>query len=388
MRETAVPADLLSETWTASSGEISVDLVEAGGLRSLGGYEWGRLQREAAEPNPFHSRSYLLSGLATIDRDKRVRALVFRDPAGALSGIVPFHRGRLGPVPVNWVCANLYQFSAAPLLRGSDLDPLLHGFLEKIAACGPLTRPWLFRNVRMDGPFVAALSSVAAEAGWLFRPVRTYQRPMLERSHADFETHARATLTRKRAKEIRRIQKRLEELGTLRFERVRDTACVPELIEVFLALEHAGWKGAAGTSFRSDPEHERFLVEALKPDSDSAVEIVIDVLTLNGRPIAILINLVVGRLTVTPKIAIDETFRKFGPGVLLEYFATRAFYQEGLWDRVDSAAMTEKSIVEDLWSVHYPIADMLLARNDFAGRAALSVLRTRRWAIDFLRSHF
>ena len=56
-------------------GMLELKLADADDLARICPEQWDALSDSALDPNPFYSRRYMAAGLATIDRDTRLRAL-------------------------------------------------------------------------------------------------------------------------------------------------------------------------------------------------------------------------------------------------------------------------------------------------------------------------
>src|SRR5690606_37401321 len=146
---------------------------------------------------------------------------------------------------------------------------------------------------------------LAATRGFAVMTVDPYRRALLRRLAGGFREHLDTVISKSRAREIRRQLRRLGERGTLELERSRDPDTVARRVEDILRMEHAGWKGAAGTSFLSDPLHAEFARRAYGGDGGFTS---VDSLLLDGQPIAISINIRTGDTIFTPKCAFDETY--------------------------------------------------------------------------------
>lgn len=93
-------------------------------------------------------------------------------------------------------------------------------------------------------------------------------------------------------------------------------AADPEALEKFYALEASGWKGAEGTAIKCDARTRQFY-DAVAQAAARDGYLSLDLLELNGRPIAghFAFNLR-GRYFLA-KAGYNEAFRRHGPGQLL-----------------------------------------------------------------------
>ena len=107
-----------------------------------------------------------------------------------------------------------------------------------------------------------------------------------------------------------------------------------EAIERFLALEAKGWKGARATALAADSRRGAFAREMLVNFS-RAGQLRIHELTLDGAAIAAGVELRAARRSFFWKIAYDETYAAYSPGVLLTRALTTRLAEEGAVDLVE-----------------------------------------------------
>ena len=177
----------------------------------------------------------------------------------------------------------------------------------------------------------------------------------------------------KRRKEWGRLERRLAERGRLETRVAADD----QAIERFLALEAKGWKGARATALAADSRRGAFAREMLMNFS-RAGQLQIHELTLDGAAIGAGVELRAARRSFFWKIAYDETYAAYSPGVLLTRALTAKLAEEGAVDLVDSCAQPGHPMIERLWADRLDFADLAVARADgpyFA--ASLAVERAR-----------
>lgn len=333
---------------------LVLEMLEGEAIADIDAAQWEALSAAAIEANPFYSHRYVTAGLKTIDRGSRLRALVIWTADRRLVGLLPFRLSRSLPrVAVG--ASNLYQMSGQPLLHRDFAREAIGAWREAISA-GSIPRRWRFPHLRLDSAF-ARLCEERGDVQFLEAiALTTYSRARLTRLPNGFEGHVQNVISRRRAKGIQRTLRRLEEQGEVRFERASEPGLVRQRVEEFLAMEHAGWKGEAGTSFLSEPEHAQFLRDVVADNATVST----DSLLLDGRAIAVNINLLEGDMAFTPKCAFDERFRKFSPGLALEYLVIEAFYT---WDGVscmDATTTADGHLIQGLWNEAVPMGTMLV----------------------------
>ncbi len=128
-------------------------------------------------------------------------------------------------------------------------------------------------------------------------------------------------------RELQRRLRKLKEQGTIALERV-DRADRDALDE-FYSLEGSGWKGEEGSAINSHQETKQFYDEV----AESAARFgyfSLYRLRLNERLVAAHLGLSYRGRYFSPKIAFDESFRKFGPGHLIVHYILRDCRERGL----------------------------------------------------------
>lgn len=337
-----------------AESDLVVEVVRAEALFDLPAAHWDDLTAHALDPNPFYARPYLLAGLETLDRDTRLRALLVRTAAGQLVGLFPFRLGRLPPrVAVGAV--NIYQMCGHPLIHRQFATQVTAHWFAAMRQ-GTIPRRWRFPHVDLESGFALLCGDYLQAANYDLTPLSSYPRPRLRRLPGGFEVHANTVLAKGRLKELQRTLRRLREAGEVQLERVERPEAVRQRIEDFLAIEHAGWKGEAGTSFLAHPEHARFLRAAVADNAGVSI----DSLLLDGRPIALSINLQAGALMFTPKCAYDEAYRRFSPGLILEYLVIERFYASTDPEEMDAATTVGGHLVQGLWNEQRTIGMVLV----------------------------
>jgi len=134
-----------------------------------------------------------------------------------------------------------------------------------------------------------------------------------------------------------------------------------------------GWKGRAGSAADLDDAARTFIATAvigLAQESKARVEL----LTLDGTAIAAAIVLFSGTRAWFWKIAYDEGYARFSPGVQLALALTRSLGTEARLDLVDSCAVAGHSMIDPLWKGRLALADWLVALPGAAGRFDLQAV--------------
>lgn len=359
-------------TQTGSGWTTSV--LDADGLKKLSPAAWDELARRSLIANPFYERPYLLAGIGTVDR-RPVKALSVRCSSGRLVGLFPFEDLLTAPCKLRRSARNLYQFNGTPLVERDAAPFVVRSFLSWLAGAGR-SGLWLIPNIDFGTPLVRLIEEEAARLSLATSRERAYQRALLTPVAGGLEAHLASVLSKSRLKDLKRNLRRLGEQGSVTFERADTPAKLKERLEQFLELEASGWKGRAGTAFLSDERHADFARRAFCGMGQNAGRLVIDSLLLDGRPLAISLNIVGGDGTAfTPKCAYDESWRSFSPGLLLEYFVIQAFYERQTFSKMDSATTVGGHVIAGLWNDKAEMGDLIIRSRSIGGGALEGMLR-------------
>jgi CelD/BcsL family acetyltransferase involved in cellulose biosynthesis len=351
--------------------KLIIEVLNEQGLRNIEAEQWDELSRNSLDNNPFYGRSFILAGLNTIDRASGLRAVIIRSSdKSQLLGMFPFRLRRF-PLMRAVAATNLYQFCSQPLIHRDYSDAVIAAWTDALET-KQFPHRWSFPHLDLTSRFAQRLSHLAMNKSLRCLPLANYSRARLTRSSRNFAEHLSSTVSKSRVKDIQRSLRRLEELGEVRFERATDPALVTQRIEQFLAVEHAGWKGTAGTSFQSNAEHARFAREAF---SHNGGQTCVDSLLLDGSPIALSVNLRSGETIFTPKCAYDESYRKYSPGLVLEYLIVEAFYASDDCTDMDSSTTVDGHVIQSLWNADAPMGTLVVGPQNW-GTNCIAQLHT------------
>ncbi len=310
--------------------------------------EWERLARYASEPNPFGEGWFVRASLSACRPGAAVRIVGYYDN-GRLRGIVPVEFSRLyydRTIPHLRVWQHDNAFCGAPLVAAGYECRFWEAFLNWAGAATTGQCFVHIARISAEGPLIAALHSVVSGRNTPAAIVRREERAMLQ-SGCDARTYFERAMSGKKRKELRRQYRRLSELGNVRFVKQRDGSELPRWTEQFLQLEQAGWKGRNGGALACDPATERLFCEMLRRAADAArLERLL--LSLDGRPIAMLVNFLTPPGSYSYKTTFDENFAQYSPGVLLQRENLDILDDPAIsW--MDSCAAPDHPMIERIW---------------------------------------
>lgn len=345
--------------------------------------DWADLAADAVEPNPFFSSALLAPALDAFG-DPGVSTAVICDAAGRLLALAPIEPARgYARLPVRYAATWLHPhcFFGAPLIRRGSEREALAALFDLADRQGAFLR---LRHLDAGGSVYKAALEAAAATGRLAAPSAAYERALLQ---APFTTEAylERSLRRKKRKELRRLKARLSDEGEFRFEALADGAALDGWTEDFLGLEAGGWKGRARTALASASAGRAFFEQAAAGARDAGI-LQFFRLTLSGKPIAMIVNFVERGEAYSFKIAYDEAYARYSPGVMIEIEMMRALEKEPGFAFIDSCAAPDHPMINSLWRERRKIAALNVSRRDAPSKALFRLLMGLERAGERLRA--
>lgn len=342
------------------------------------GAAWDACVAEAAEVNPFAERWFVMASARHLNDPARLRAVAaFR--GDVLVGLLPILRTpryyRL-PVPTlhNWVHAN--AFLGMPLLHRDHATEAWAAMLATLDHAPGMPPLLHLSAIVQDGVTHRALLAVAD------RPVATvlrHERAMLESKMAPVDYYE-STVRKKKRKELKRLATRLAELGPVATRRFGTSDDLAEWGDAFLSLEASGWKGRQGSALASTPASRTFFAEMLA-GARAAGRLEMLRMTVGDRTIAMLVNFLSPPGAMSYKIAYDEDYARFSPGVLIQIENYDVLARPEI-DWMDSCAAANHPMIDSLWAERRGIVRLTLPLGGMRGRIAFAATRAveRSWA--------
>jgi hypothetical protein len=267
-----------------------------------------------------------------------------------------------------------------PLVRDGYLDLVMRTTFDWIAGGGAPSGVVNLQELRGDGAVHAAILDELNRRGWTHVADRRTTRAFFAPA-ADAETYLGQALAGKRRKELRRLRDRLAEQGALTTEILPPDAPSPTVdrwSEDFLALEAAGWKGRDGDALVNRPGGRAFFLEAMR-EAHARGLLEMLALRLDGRTIALKCNLLAAGGSFAFKIAYDEAFARFSPGVLLELENVRRRHERDDRRWMDSCAHHARFMINHLWTARRPVEWLAFATGRRAPGLLVSLLPALSW---------
>jgi hypothetical protein len=342
---------------------------------------WECLAEAAIEPNVFYEPWQLLPALDAFGADKRSIFLFIhhcdrRMGAPFLIGFFPLQRVRdYRSWPANILAA--WQHSYCVLNT-----PLLHRDFAKEAwlaafrwtSTHPTGAALLeFPLMLAEGPSYVATREAIRELGCSTYLVERFSRALLRPSDTNGDDYIRAALSGGVIKELRRQRRRLKDLGSFEFRALESGDDLTRWIDQFITLEAAGWKGAEGTAIACRVSETAYFRSIVR-DAHVRGRLHMVGLFINDRPVAMKCDFLAGDGAFSLKIAYDETYSKFSPGVLLELDNIGDIHRRSAIRWMDSCAVPQHAMIDRLWRERRNIEHVLIAPGGMSGKILTMLL--------------
>jgi CelD/BcsL family acetyltransferase involved in cellulose biosynthesis len=335
--------------------------------------EWQELGARAAEPNPFYEPWMLLPALRAFGAGKQIRVLLALAPHPSptnkggwlLCGVFPVEiaagRAQLWKHPYCYLCT--------PLLRPGYGREAVTAFFDWLERHARLVR---LEDVPGDGPFRLLLVEELYRRRWAYAVSAWYTRALFKPASNGQEFLERS-LNGKRRKELRRQRSRLAEQGRLELAELRAGEDCSPWVEELLHLETNGWKGRKKGAAVREATHRAYLAEMAKQAHERG-RVMMMGLRLDGRPIALKYNLLAGEGSFAFKIAYDETFARFSPGVLLELHNVERLHERRDIQWMDSCAAPNRFMINHLWPDRREMQTLFFATGGLLASVAVALV--------------
>jgi len=281
------------------------------------------------------------------------------------------------PVPVLTLWKHIHCFLCTPLMRPGYAMQSLTAVLEWARTDPRGAAIVQLPQVAGDGPFATALAGLLHERKRPAFIFGTYDRALFV-PRKDADQYLLDSLSRKSRKQLRRLARRISEIGSVEFTELDSTGDLDAWVADFLRLEASGWKGRADSALACHESERRFFTKMTR-EAFRRGRLMMLAMHLNGRPVAMKCNLLAGQASFAFKIAFDEAFARFSPGVLLEVENIRRLHSSPGLQWMDSCAVSDNSMANRLWIDRRAIQTCAIASGRPLGDFFVSAMPLLRW---------
>ena len=361
-------------TVAESNNRITVSVLKSqGSVRRLE-EQWLDLASQAIEPNVFYESFHLVPALERLAGGCEIDIVcVFLNTGGnqkKLIGLLPIEHLRSVrglPIKAVRVWAHSYFCLSTPLIHEEWPREAWGAILDWSRGVGAAVIE--FPVLLAEGDSYKSMIDVLRDRTLLSFPIDHFTRAFL----SDGARVGVPGISASTRNQLARKRRRLEEMGQLEFRALQGDDDIDAWIEDFLRLEAGGWKGEEGTAIlcrQEDAEYFRRICRA----SFALGRLHMPCLMLDGKAIAMQCNFLTQGGAFSWKVAYDESFSKFSPGMLLDLESV-AHFPNTSW--MDSCA-APKSYCDSLWGGRRSIQHLLVATGARRGALAIGVLSLLR----------
>jgi hypothetical protein len=365
---------------------------------------WDELAEAACEPNVFYESWTLLPALKALgDGHDFEFYLVFAAGAGpesakpVLNGFFPMERQKRYkglPAAVLTLWKHIYSMLCTPLVREGQEGDALNTLLDHFASApdAPALLEWNYLSG--EGVFSQALIEVINHRQTLTHVDETWIRAFMRCAPGKSgEDYIHKAFSSKRRKEFKRQENRLAETGELHFATLEphvhtgeydEYAALDAFLADFLQLEASGWKGQGGSAFSCNPTHQEFFCTVAK-EAYERKRLAMMALQVNGKSIASKCDFFAGDGAFAFKIAYDEEYARFSPGVLVEMEGIRRIHDNPNINWMDSCAVPDHPMINRVWTERRTLQNLVIATGQGRGEFIVSALPLLRWLKSKIR---
>lgn len=329
---------------------------------------WGDLAARALEPNPFFEPDFVMPATLLYPGIE----LMMIEAPGRLIGALPVRRmsrWRKLPALTLWGWRHTDAYLGTPLIDREAPEDAVRGLIdgaERDRRSGLLVLEWMGTG----GPVERLLRAELQRRGTAPIVYEEFDRAALRR-RPDGDYLA-GKVSKGRARELRRLRRQLTEALEAEIE-VTDRSGDPVAVEGFLQAEASGWKGREGTNFAGSESYADFFRRVCR-NLAAAGRLQLLVMSAGGIDVAWKVNIASGDAVFCFKIAYDEAFARFSPGVQLELENVEIFHgTSAAWS--DSCADPDNEMINRLWPDRRQVATLLVPAGGVLGVASRHSVR-------------
>jgi hypothetical protein len=353
---------------------------------------WESLEDRALENNAFLSPRFVIPAMRHLGNPEELRQTMFVFVEKANGGAVDLvgagvfakiSGNRSFPLQHLRAFRSLHSYLSGILVDRNEAEGTLRSFFRFFCNKNANWHGVEFEYRPADGLQAELITRVAEEFGSLWEEQERIHRAIFVPSEGG-DAYLQAQFSTGRRKDLRRMRRRLEEQGDVRWMALFGNEVDDKSVERFLSIEHMGWKGENGTSLRSRASHEAFFREMVGGFREKE-GLFFTEMYLDDAVIASTSNLISGGTGFAFKIGWNPNYAKMGPGVLNEVeFIQQAPCLCGSLSYIDSGAL-EGSFIDQLWVGRRVLASGIFGTTSLGRKVLWGLERVRgikRWGLS------
>ena len=349
--------------------------------------KWKRLVETCVQTNIQFEPEFLIPAWKNLG-DSNVQLLVIESPQkntsnkeDVICALFPVRRKRIYGMPLRGLEIWRHQFcyDSTPLIR-RDCQKATWNFTLKYIANELNVSLFGMEWICDEGVFANLLTDVHFDEKLtvFYRDefTRAAFRPM-----QDADTFLKTKVAKNTRKGTLRLKRKLEALGLVETEFFSNYS--KDIVDQFIELESSGWKGRNKSGFAADEDETRFLHEATKAMMQEG-SATIGRVSFKGKPIAMLCVLKGRDQSAQFKIAYDETFKEYTPGLIMELEEISRLHDESI-ECCDSCAEPNHTMINRVWPDRKRMRSLVIAKPKLLARLAVSLMPLFQLAKNLLK---
>ena len=336
---------------------------------------WQSLSIQALDANIFYEPAPFLTAINSFAQDWNYLCLFIykkHHNNNVLIGFLPLLAETAKRSNSYRTFTHLHCYLSTPLVHSAFAEEAIGAMLYWLDYTCDRQQLSLYR-LQSDGEFFKRLKGHLH--GRMHRIEQRYERALLSRPQ-DTNTYLEQQLPKHKRKEYQRLRRRLSEQGSLSIEYMQPGSDPERWAEQFMTLESSGWKGERGFAMANRVEHTDFFFEMIDTLAKNG-QVVFLALQLDGQPVAMKCNLLDSskRYGFAFKIAYDEHYSAYSPGVLLELENIDSLSKSPTIEWIDSCADPKHPMIDKLWKDRREISHILINRQTRASKLKMGWLK-------------
>ncbi len=333
------------------------------------------LATEVISENVFYESGMLLPAFELLRSEKVLIVMVWSSDEKSLVGVFPLeekHGYHHLPIHYYSLWRHIHCFLCTPLIRVGCEQECLSTFFAWLSQQSQGRFVFRFEHIASEGPFYVQLKRFAEENNLEIEVLEQYERPVLK-SNGDGEGYLRRAISSKHLKDIKKKSAKLAMIGAVQYRKFTKSDGLSEWIDSFLKLEESGWKGVEGTAM-AHRGNEKHFFQKITENAANAETLMLFMMTLDNKPIAMRCGFKSGDGVFSFKIAYDEAYAQYSPGVLLEIEHLRQIQVQTDIHWVDSFAQPEHTMLKRLWIERRQITSIAMSLDNLMGKSLVSTV--------------
>lgn len=225
-----------------------------------------------------------------------------------------------------------------------------------------------------DGPAYTSIRDAIAHAAVHCIEFERFERAFLTRRPEDdyFERSMKGKHRGVMRRRWKKLDQQLDDAA-----QVVDVTCEPEAVEELIELEAASKLAARGMVLKSAPAYARCFREMCAGFADAG-RLQLHALRSADRTLAIRCNLLADPGIFYLKVAYDETFAQFSPGIRLEVESFHLFHDRPQSDWVDSCSDSNNQTMNRLLPERRRLLTLVLVNRGLRAPVTVAAVRAGR----------